>query len=589
MLILWQSYSTLFSISTAIIFTVWLVTVGQYLVALLSLNGLIFFNILWSMLSFIELAVLWRNRDSFKTTSLSSAAVWLFPGLIGVFWILLFFANLSGFTDVGLTWAMSGDSATFVTQARDIANLGGNEIWNNAVPIPPALVALALISGRDMTLLAPTLAHDVQAYGMVWALGIALTSWACGALVVAILKTRTLPKWILYTAGIGASFIPMTWVYSGYATWYGFFNSTIVLCALFLSVLAFFGGRKRPLALLGFYFFAASVVFLVWSPFIVVPIALGAFVFFRHVKKFRRAPNIDWIVSSVGLFQLLLLAAFQVVPLIIATQSASVPGATLLSLSGAAVYFRPIFIALIFSGSLVALFFGFWKKDREVFWGLTTMLLAILAGFVYMIYGSGKFDFPWLYYPSKFIWVGMLLLIPIALGSILAWILSKNQKSLFLVMVLVFSAVFSFLFFRATAAWGHINAGIETPTVLHQLLIEREVTGIDQTANRSVSEEIFALEKQDHLRMLWQSENPWEDQINFWMLKMWSISDHGALMLGDFTYGLKERTLENLCDLLIEVRTPVELVTANPDLAGDVSRTCPEVKPIITQVESYQP
>ena len=158
-----------------------------------------------------------------------------------------------------------------------------------------------------------------------------------------------------------------------------------------------------------------------------------------------------------------------------------------------------------------------------------------------------------------------------------------------MLVALAVVALLSFGFIKATAAWGHINAGTETPTIFHQLLVERDVTGIDQTADREVAEEIFALEKQDHLRMLWQSGNQWEDQINFWMLKMWSISDHGALMLGDFTYGVKERNLENLCEVLIEVRTPVELVTKNKNLAEELAVNCPDVSPIVTQLENYRP
>lgn len=588
-LVLWQRWNIALATATGILLTVWLLTASQYVIALLKLNGIVYFSLFWFVLSMVALLYLWNRSEVLKKTTTAHSLVWLMPGVVGIIWLGAFFLNVWGLTKVGLTWAMSGDAPTFVTQARDIANLGGNEIWNNAVPVPPALAAVAMISGRDASLVAPTLQHDVTSFALVWAMGIALTSWAFGAVVVSLLKTRALSRWVLNIVGFGASIIPMTWMYSGYATWYGFFNSTIALGVLLLIVLAFIAGRDHPLALLGLYFFAATTMFLVWSPLVVVPVALGAFVFFTNIRSLWKASTSDKVFALVGLIQLLGFALWQALPLLVATQGTSVPGSALLALNGAAIYFRPLYIAGIFAGTVVALFLALWRKQRELLWGLLTLVLSLVAGFAYMVYGSGTFTFPWLYYPSKFIWIAILVLIPIALGSALAWILQFVKNSLFMLVTLAVVALLSFGFIKATAAWGHINAGTETPTIFHQLLVERDVTGIDQTADREVAEEIFALEKQDHLRMLWQSGNQWEDQINFWMLKMWSISDHGALMLGDFTYGVKERNLENLCEVLIEVRTPVELVTQNKNLAEELAVNCPDVSPIVTQLENYRP
>lgn len=588
-LVLWQSRGFLMAVASGVLLNVWILTASQYVIALCKLNGTIFFALLWLVMSLLALTYLWIKREQLKQTSARNALVWLLPGAVGVLLLVAFFANIAGATNVGLTWAMSGDSPTFVTQARDIANLGKTEIWNNAVPIPPALAAMAMISGRDSTLVAPTLEHDVTSYALVWILGIALSCWAAGAVVVALLRTRKLPHWVLYVSGIGASVIPLTWFYAGYATWFGFFNSTIALCVLLMLVLAFINGRNHPLALLGVYFFSATTMFLVWSPLVIVPVSLGAFIFFSRFKTLWKTSNGDRVFALVGFVQLVGYALSQALPLLFATQGSSVPGSSLLALTGAAIYFRPIYLAAIYAGTAAALLFALWKRDKELMWGFLVMILGLLLGFGYMIYGSGQFSFPWLYYPSKFIWIGMMMLIPIALGSVLAWLLPYFTKTWTLAAAVVAMALMSFIFFKATAAWGHINGGIEAPTMVHQLLIEREVTAIDQTANREVAAEIFALEKQDHLRFLWKSGNPSEEQINYWMLKMWSISDHGALRLGDFTYGIVERNLENLCGVLTQVNTTSELVTAEPDLKEQLAIACPAMHPIITQVSEYRP
>jgi hypothetical protein len=45
-------------------------------------------------------------------------------------------------------------------------------------------------------------------------------------------------------------------------------------------------------------------------------------------------------------------------------------------------------------------------------------------------------------------------------------------------------------------------------------------------------------------------------------------------MLGDFIYGLKERNMTNLCELLVDVKTPVTILTASSALAGEVAKEC---------------
>ena len=589
MLVLWQRWNVLLSVSVTVLCSVWALSASQYLIASLRLNAVLYFELLWALLGLVAWLLLLRRRGQLRSTTWAAALVWLAPAIVGAGYLVLYALGAFGWGSVGLTWAMSGDAPTMVTQARDIANLGGNEIWNNAVPLPAALAAMAMIAGRDQSLVLPTLQHDVEAFALVWALAIAFTCWACGALVVAIMRRSARTNWELYIVGLGSALIPLTWFYSGYATYYGFFNSTIALCATLLTVIAFVAAKDKPLVLLGTLFMATTLTFLTWSPLIFVPVGLGIYVFFRNLTTMWRAPAGEILFSVFGLVQILGFIAWQAIPLFFETQGSggsSVPGSTILSLTGAAIYFRPQYIAFIFAATLVTTVLAGWKRYRYEMWGFLVILLALALGFVYMVYGSGDYSFPWLYYPSKFIWVSMQLIIPIALGTGLAWLLGLVSASWLTAIALVVVAGGAFGFFKVTATWGHINGGVETPTALHELFKTKEIFEIDKTPNRDVARQTFALESQDHLRILWQSGNPWEDNINFWLLKMWSISDHGSPRLGDFTYGVQERSLANLCQVLITVKSPVELVTSNPILEQQLSSSCPSVHPFVTKYAS---
>jgi hypothetical protein len=563
------------AVPVSFLFALWFLAALDYLIAARLLEALSANLLLWGVLGIGAVALnVWRQEEK-RSWSWADVATWGAPLLGTLAWLSVFAVNGMGGSSVGLAWAMSGDAATFVTQARDIVILGGSEIWNNAVPLAAVLAALAMLSGRDASGLTPALEGDVQGFALAWALCIAASCWIFGAIVVALLREKHVSPWIVIVAGAISSLAPLTWLYAGYAIFFGFFNSTVAVVVASLTMFAFLVGRRRPAVLLGVLFVSSTLTFLAWSPLVVIPLGLALLVVILKAREILGTRGIDLGILLFGFVQLLAFGVWQAVPFFIATQGPPVEGGkSLLASSGAAIYFRPGYLAVVFAGVVLVTALAYVRSNRYVFWGVLTATLSIAAGFAYMVRGSGQFDFPWLYYPSKFIWIGLLVMLPLGLGAALAWALSRTKRAITAVLILTLFAVGGFYFFTKSSTLGNINAGISTPTAFNELLDNREDIQIDRLPGRDVAATVFGLEDQQKLNILWQSGSKHEDQINFWLLKMWSTSAHGNLMLGDFIYGLKERNMTNLCELLVDVKTPVTILTASSALAGEVAKEC---------------
>ena len=573
------------AVSTVLIAFVWLIVLLYFLsgASHLSINLLLPIS-LW-IVSALILVGLFRGTLFEKLAPGSALVLDASMFVVPLVWVIAASISLFGFGDVGAAWAMSGDSATFLTQARDLINPGTVEIWHNVVPVAAAISSIFMLAAHTNDVTQSVLESDVLGLAGTWIFVFACISWLTAALVVSLIKLNTqVNKWILALAGLGGSLIPFTWFYSGYALSFGFLGASFALLIVFAALLVFLQKEIPPSLKVGVFLFSASAAFFAWTPFVLVPLILIA----TELPTLWRSKasispfEIGFIV--VGFLQFVLVFVLQLLPFFLATQQSNLPGGTVLALNGAAVYFRPLFVGGIFVLAVGAFVLGLLKRHKKIFITFVAMELLLGLAFGYLVIASKQIEFPWLYYPSKFIWLVMLILLPLSIGSLLLWALrvklfSRSQFRQVLVVVLVFVVVMVSL--RATSAWGHVNAGLQRPDAFSEVIQSRAESSIDQVPNREVAKSIFELENREQLRILWDSDYPNEDQINFWMLKMWSISDHGPLMLGDFIYGTKPKTIDSLCEILIQVGTPIEIITANKNLQKDLLQSCPEVNPDI--------
>lgn len=573
------------AVSFALIAFVWLILLLYFLSGAVHLSiSLLLPTSLW-FISLLTLVGFLRGSKLEFFDSWPSFVLDVSLFIAPLVWVIAASISLFGFGGVGAAWAMSGDSATFLTQARDLITPGTVEIWHNVVPVAAAISSIFMLAAHTNDLTQSVLESDVLGLAGTWIFVFACISWVTGAVVVSLIQLNTqVNKRILALAGLGGSIIPFTWFYSGYALSFGFLGASFALLIVLAALLVFLQKEISPSLKVGLFLFSASAAFFAWTPFVLVPLILLA----TELPTLWRSKasinpfEIGFIV--VGFLQFVLVFVLQLLPFFLATQQSSLPGGTVLALNGAAVYFRPIFVGGIFVLAFGAFVLGLLKRHKKIFTTFVSIELLLGLAFGYLVIASKQIEFPWLYYPSKFIWLVMLILAPLSIGALFLWALrvklfSRSQFLQVLVVVMVFAVVMVSL--RATSAWGHVNAGLQRPDIFSEVLQPRAESAIDQIPNREVAQSIFELENREQLRILWDSDYPNEDQINFWMLKMWSISDHGPLMLGDFIYGTKPKTIDSLCEILIQVRTPVEIITANQNLQKDLLQSCSETNPRI--------
>lgn len=580
-----KKISGMAAVSVALIAFVWLVVLLYFLSGAFHISINLLFSIsMWIISVFALLSLIQGpkvEKFPFRSSLVPTVSLFIAP----LAWVIAATFSLLGFGDVGTAWAMSGDSATFLTQARDLITPGTTEIWHNAVPVAAAISSVFMLAAHSNDLTQPALESDVLGFAATWIFVFACLSWVTGALIVSLVKLNSqVNKWILAFVGFGGTLIPLTWFYSGYALTFGFLGAVFALLIVLTALHIFLQIKLSPSLKIGILFIASSAAFFSWTPFVMVPLILIATELPALWMSRNSLSRKELSILFFGFIQFILVFVLQLIPFFLATQQSNLPGGTVLALNGAAVYFRPLYIAGIFALAAASFVLGLLKRHKKIFFTMVLMELFLGLAFVYLILASRQFEFPWLYYPSKFIWLVMLILLPLSIGALLIWALrvqffSRTQPRQVVVVISVFLVVMFSL--RATSAWGHVNAGLHRPNVFSEVLQLRKESSIDQVPNREVAKKIFQLENREKLRILWESNFPKEDQINFWMLKMWSISDHGPLMLGDFIYGTKPKTVDSLCEILRQVSSPTEIITANEDLQAGLFEICPEAKPLI--------
>lgn len=480
-------------------------------------------------------------------------------------------------TNSSISWVMSGDTATFLADTGEYIRPGGLGIIGAPVPIPSLLIGLFSSGASFWTTEESSLSARVAGLSDSWAICIIFMSILVTLVSTATLKqAKTSPLLIALISGV-VSLFPLTWIYTGYAINYGFFSSTIVLCLLLMAFLLYLNFSGNLPFQLFQYLVLSCAIFLVWIPFAVFPVGLLLVNLNKeNIKSFFKANG----AIRNSLFAVLVSILFTitvVLPYIFSILGTSALGSGMLVLNGAAIYFRPI---VLLSAVVSALIFGFWATGLKSSFskGIISSVLVFLLSFIYMVIASGKSDFPWMYYPSKYAWIALLFLLPLIFTSVAAVVFRLLPQikwiqvlSGFLMIIVVF------YFFKILSTKGHINIGSETSDIFHLVSKGPEVPQIDRVPSNEVAQKIFNNVGKDDLFLFWGSGDPNEGIIDFWVLKNWNSSEHGNYFIGDITYGLRPHDSTVLCELGATISQKINVITSDVKMVKDVGVQCPEI------------
>lgn len=477
-----------------------------------------------------------------------------------------------------VSWAMLGDSASQLVEARQIMSDGGlfPPPMRNPVPLTPAIVAAVAAPGRPATGAGAILSHDLGAYASTWAALIVMSCVLAGAVGYAVVQQSSRLAGIPARATVAAtSLLPLGWFWTGYPIKFGFINAHVAFVVLLASILGYFCTLRRPGMGIAIHLLAIVLTLLTWSPLAVLPAALAitqALSALRSVAKLsRRARAASLIVALAGFGCALWIG----IPMLQqARDSLSVAG-------GLAPFPKPMLPAA--AAILVALTLAASPRADRVRLGVISVSVASLVGLALMLVLSGELRGPWTYYPHKFAWIATVVLLTIALPQ--AACAAARLRSARARAVLYGAGTLAVAASLGLGSWW-------APGNLHRLrdslpyliLVEDNLPDEGQSPD-AVADAVIARVGLPRLTIPWESSLANDYRASFWLIQ---LRREAALRAGDGATAGELWTLANfhespaeLCQLAEIVPEGLTVQTADGALAGEIEGLCPTADLIV--------
>ena len=399
------------------------------------------------------------------------------------------------------SWAMIGDGANNVQIARGmLADSGYVPGTGVQVPLQSELLTLAMWPGRTMDGLGELLQHDAAALASFWALALGVTGVTIAAAVVSALRTaRLLPTAIVAAV---ASLLTLTWFVSGLPVEWGYLNVHVALPLALAAWPAYLRSSEHPRAALVACLALAAVVLTSWSPLVVVPGALAVTIAIRHRELFgtwgwRRVLPLLLVSAAVGgVFFVVYVPAF-------------VAGLGVLAVNGNGF---PVLIGVVVGASVITIACSLLPGlDRVTRDGLRVTVAAGAAGIgVLVALGLPDPDVFENYYPAKLCWfVIVILVVTSASGAARSLVATLPARRIAFV-----AAPAAIVVFAAAAVLPPLDApGYRAPSPWVRML-----TGSVWNTGDDAVDLMADLEESESIALLWDSENPDEAMINYWVL-----------------------------------------------------------------------
>lgn len=474
-----------------------------------------------------------------------------------------------------LSWAMNGDGFNNLFYGNVILSAHGLAIGEseNPVPLPAALLALAMAPGRESVADQNLLAHDLAAFTVVWTLILAATCILTGAVVASAIPKRHTRA--VAIAGALGSLLPLTWYVAGLPVQWGYFNANVVLPILLAGWLAFLASRRFPVAALVALCGLATLVLATWAPLVLLPGALGIVILVREWKLIRSLSGAAALVFLLGAGQVLAWVGIVTVPTFLAQGLAlEIPGHG----------FPSAWPAVPVLGVVLVVLAVVLRRTTSlpVLPGVIAVACSAVVAtgaLIYLDHGQGD---PWTaYYPTKLAWILAVFLLILALSLAVSALAVRVAGR---VAIASIAAVTSAVLLACTA----LPADGWSQTVVRQPIIRILSGSIWHTGDRA-SDQILTLSDPRAPGILWQSGDPDEAMIDFWVLVT-----RGGDFFGDpelravafvayreyrATGTFDDSDVASLCRIVTLMKPTPTVHTARPELEAELRDACPAVTP----------
>lgn len=460
-----------------------------------------------------------------------------------------------------IAWVMLGDSANNVLFARGIVDRGGIAVGaaENPVPLPSALIAFVMDPGRSRVAPQDLLEHDLDSFTVVWALAIGATAFIAGVLAASIARGAGAPTSVVAIASTAAAVLPLSWMFTGYPIEFGFFNTHVSTVILLGAVLAVVAGRGRPALVLSLLVVAGILSLAVWSPLVLIPIALAVVV-----------PITEWrgLIATRGPLLWLLIGSIvaAVAYGVIVVLPSLVRNAGFLSAAGGAAAFPKLLLPALAFISIVAMVLATGRVRSRLVGVAFAVAVAAGVGLGALLVTA---QWQWTYYPLKFAWLSMLVVIVISVGGLVAgaWRAAARRSHRVAVGLSAIVAV------GCISSLALAPISVNSPDVQNPIrsILGGNVMGDGDT----VTDEILALADPEQSHFLWHSDNPYEGVINFWVLQMWADSMTENTEVRRAAYGLYDaEDVTELCRIVDLLGGGTIVHTADATLPEQVDESC---------------
>ncbi len=475
-----------------------------------------------------------------------------------------------------LSWMMRNDTSPHFIDARIFAAQGGitlDGLKDDPVPLGHVLVAAILVPSDGVSGRAGALERDLGQFALVWVLLLALTCILAGsvaALLVGRIGAGARPA--TYVAAACGSALPLTWFFSGFPIEYGFFNAPVVFVVLLAAFVAFLHSERHPAVALAAQFLAATLIFAVWSPLVLVPAALAAVLVLRR-RPWSEMSTSGRVLVSASLLQLVAYSAVIELPLFISSRSG-------LANSGAILGFPAWMLPMFGVGVLVLSQFAFGRSWPTARRGIVAAVVIGLVGLgVLLISSDSALGGAWSYYPQKYAWFVSALLIVVGVGLAGRTAARTTSRRLGLGALVAMSAVIA-LFLGPLTLIGHGKVAQVSTVPLAPMVAGTYYGTADEFA-----EAVIDGTRDNEFVMRWRSSDPNEHMVNFWLLQLAAEYVSPEARIDLITLANLMRSDGQVCSVATLVGVPTEVVTADPGLVDILAGLCPEL-PITVTMET---
>ncbi len=454
---------------------------------------------------------------------------------------------------VHLAWAMNADSVNVIGFARRMLADGGIDQASTPqpTPLPFAMVASNLASGRSALPNAAVLEHDVARMAEVWVFTIALSCVLVGALVAR--ATRSLRPVVAAPMIVLASCLGLVTYFIGVQFDGGFINSAFALLLLIAAWITYLGGERAPGVAAIALLVAAVVLLSVWSPLVACLLGLEVALFVRGGRSIFRNPR-TLVALAVAALVLVGYAVEFALPGFVSSSS---------SLGGdggfPAIGPTSIFVVVAVTAALACAAAAVGAARHAAF-GSLALITTFAIGLGYLLFQRRAAANLWGYYPAKYAWTVSLLLLVMAIAFAVALVVER----------------------RPVGAWQRLGAAAVAvvlvslawmPTGNFTPLAQLPLAGI-LTAGKNANVQASTVFRLSGTRngndVLWRSAEG-DYWPNYWLLQV-DVAPTNVARLFSSSQGTL--SVEQMCALIGELGGKVIVHTGDPTVSAELHAAC---------------